>query len=201
LLALAKLRVGADLGSRAPQGVVTKHGLDHFGQQLQARVLHDVHGICVYLSEPKPQFIAVQVTPRVGKDAVAFQTALSDAIARGPSLNEHENIASQLFGAAFFQPTADGRFLLLMMAVEALIKPLIKSAAAIAYLDRFIKQIGESVLEQNERESLAGSLRWLRKASINQAGRRIANRLLGDKMYDGKVASSFSLRSIHLGVN
>ena len=77
------------------------------------------------------------------------------------------------------------------MAVEALIKPVLKSSQAVAYADCFIKQIERSSLEENEKKSLTGSLRWLRYESINQAGRRLVKERLEDRIYDGKEAAAF----------
>ena len=191
ILALARLRFGADFGYRVPKGVITKYGLEHFGSQVEARVLNDVHGLSVYQSDPQPRFMEFSARGRVGKSFERFRHVLTEAMALRRSLTERERVSSHLFGASLFQPTADGRFLLLVMAMEALIEPAPKSKPAVAYVDGFIKQIDASPLEEQERNSLIGSLRWLRDKSINQAGRRLATARLGDRMYDNKSAPAF----------
>jgi hypothetical protein len=55
-------------------------------------------------------------------------------------------------------------------------------------------------LPLDKKNSLIGSLRWLRDESISHAGKRLATETLGDKTYDGKKAAKsfshgYSLRS------
>ena len=191
MLALARLRLGADFGYRTPRGAITKYGLEHFERQLGARVLNDVHGLSVYRSDPKPRFMEFKTSPVIWKSHESFLSTLTEAVALRRRLTDRERVPFHLFAASFFQPTVDGRFLLLVMAVEALIEPAPKSAEAVACVDLFMKQIEELALEQDEKKSLTGSLRWLKDESINQAGRRLAKEHLSAKVYDGKVASSF----------
>jgi hypothetical protein len=191
MLALARLRFGADFGYRAPKGVITKYGLEHFARRVGARVLNDVHGLSVYESEPQPRFTEFSGRGTVGKNVETFRDVLTEAIALRRLLTERERVSSHLFGASLFQPTADGRFLLLVMATEALIEPAPKSAPAVAYVDGFIEQIQKSSLGEHERKSLVGSLRWVRDESINQAGRRLARERLGDRTHDDKRAPAF----------
>jgi len=54
-----------------------------------------------------------------------------------------------------------------------------------------MKQIEESSLEPEEKNSLIGSLRWLRDESINKAGQRLTRAKLGNKSYEGKSAPDF----------
>jgi hypothetical protein len=74
------------------------------------------------------------------------------------------------------------------MAIEALIEPVQKSPACVQRVDSFIRQIEESSLEPAEKNSLIGSLRWLRDESINKAGQRLAREKLGDKKSRGKLS-------------
>lgn len=134
--------------------------------------INDVHGLTVYASDPKPQFVEFKACGVIGKNHNSFKDTLADAIALGRSLTEHERVSFHLFSASFFQPTADGRFLLLVMAVEALIEPVRKSAEAVAYVHRFMQQIEDSPLEEHEKDSLTGSLRWLRDESRRAGGWR-----------------------------
>jgi len=191
MLALARVRLGADFGYRVPGGTITKDGLEHFGRRLDGRVLNDVHGLSVYRSDPKPRFMEVRVKALIGKNYDFFTSTLTRAVALRHPLTDRERVCFHLFAASFFQPTADSRFLLLVMAVEALIEPTCKSTEAVAYVDGFIKQVADSDLQEGEKKSLIGSLRWLRDESINQAGRRLATERLNGQVYDGESAASF----------
>ena len=96
------------------------------------------------------------------------------------------------FFASFFQLSADVRFLLLIMSVEVLIEPQLKSKEAVTYIDDFIHKIKGSEIVEPEKSSLLGSLRnYIRKESINQTGKRLAERILGNAPYDGKPAPIF----------
>ena len=144
--------------------------------------------------------MAINMNPVIGKNKDSFEEVLRSTIAQQPRLTDRERLALSLFHASFFQPTADSRFLLLVMAMEAVIDPKPKSAKAIESVNGFIDQINSSALPLEEKNSLIGSLRWLRDESISHAGKRLAKETLGDKTYDGKPAAKFfshiySLRS------
>jgi hypothetical protein len=206
MVALAKMRVGVDFGDRAPKGHFTAHGLRGLEEGGQ-RVLNNVHGLMAYASEPKPTFAAVDVKGVREVDLGSFETEFCAAVAAKPSLSDRQRVAFNLFNASFFQPTDDSRFVMLMMAAEALIKPNSTSPAVNEQVESFVDQTKNSSLEANEKNSLIGSLNRLREESINQAGRRLATERLSGRTYRGKSAASFfsdtyKLRStlVHGGV-
>jgi hypothetical protein len=121
----------------------------------------------------------------------AFHAEFCAAAERGRKLTDRERLAFVLFNSSFFQPGADARFLLLTMAIEALIEPTQKSFEAIQLVDGFIKQTKESAVQRSERDSLIGSLKWLRYESISKAGQRFAKEKLGDKCYEGRSAPDY----------
>lgn len=100
-------------------------------------------------------------------------------------------LALALFNASFFQRSADSRFVLLVMAVEALIDPAPRSAEARAYVDGLITQTRSSSLSEAEKQSIIGALRCLRNESINSAGRRLASARLPSKFYQDKLPPDF----------
>jgi hypothetical protein len=192
MITLAKGRIGADFGDRAPKSFFTQHGLKSFFGLGERLTLNNVHGLMVYPSEPKPQFVAFGPgTLLVGMTVETFQIEFGAAGERNRKLTDRERIAFTLFNSSFFQPGADARFLLLTMAIEALIEPAQKSSAAMQLVDEFIKQTKESAVQQSEKNSLIGSLKWLRDESISKAGQRLAREKLGDRCYEGKSASDF----------
>lgn len=96
-----------------------------------------------------------------------------------------------LFNASFFQPTADSRFLVLVMAVEALIEPVSRSPEGLEHVDRLIEQTRAATLPGVDKDSMIGALQWLRRESINQAGKRLASMRLGGRLYSGRAAPEF----------
>ena len=179
MVALAVSRVGVDFGLRAAKSAFTHYGLKWAEQKFGVRTLNNVHGLMVYESDPPPRFVEMSATPILGTNRDAFVNNLNMAIDSRPALNERETIAFTLFNASFFQPTSDSRFILLVMAIEALIEPIKRSNDTVALVDSLIQQTKSSHLEGNEKNSVIGGLRWLRKESINQAGKRLVTERLG----------------------
>jgi hypothetical protein len=179
MVAFAASRVGVDFGLRAAKGAFTHHGLKWAEKQFGVRALNNVHGLMVYESEPSPRFVEMQANAVMGANSDNFSKNLYTAVESKPVLSERELVSFTLFNASFFQPTADSRFILLVMAIEALIEPQMRNDDAVVLVDSLIQQAKLSNLEANEKNSVIGSLSWLRKESINQAGKRLATERLG----------------------
>ena len=111
----------------------------------------------------------------------------------GVQLTDRARMSIDLFNASFFEPASDTRFLTLVMAVEALLEPSLRSREAVALVDSFIAATRTSGLPEAEQTSLRGTLKWLRQESIRSAARGLATRFLGNKLYDGRPAPKFFL--------
>lgn len=191
-VALARVRVGADFGHRAAKGVFTEYGLRWVQEQIGQRALNNVHGLMVYESSPDPKFVSADGMKLTrGTTPEAFAKAFGTALNISPSISERDSLAYTLFNASFFQATSDTRFLLLVMAVEALIDPARRSDEAVAHVDNLIAQTKSSLLPELEKSSMLGSLRWLRRESINQAGKRLAAGRLGSRRYSEMSAPEY----------
>ena len=194
MITLAKMRIGVDFGERSPKGAVTEYALGLL-QKGGKRFLNDVHGLQVYLSEPKPRFIRVGIpTLTSGSPLLTFQNEFHGAIVQNRRLTDRERLAFSLFNASFFETRAESRFLLLVMAVEVIIEPLPKSRKAVQHVDRFIEETKHAPLNPDERVSLIGSSKWLRNESISKAGKRLVSERLGDKNYNDIAAPAFFSR-------
>jgi hypothetical protein len=199
VLTLAKLRIGANFGNRTPihgQFITTQftpEGLQHTQQLLKdERHLNDEPGLSVYLSYPKPKFVAYAPLGAIAKNPDNVENTFIYGLKQGRPLTDRERIAFELFFASFFQSSADVRFLLLVMAVEALIEPQLKSKEALGYIDELITQIKSSDIAEPEKASLIGSLNnYVRYQSIGQSGKRLTEHILGNALYDGKPAPKF----------
>ena len=191
MVALARVRIGADFGYRAAKSIVTNQGLKWLEEKLGQKVLHDNHGLMVFSSNPKPRFASFNAKATIGVSPDAFLNAIEQTIAIQPQISDKELLAYTLFNASFFQPTADSRFLLLVMAVEALLEPANRSKVTQEHISSLIKQTKNSALILDERNSILGSLRWLYRESINQAGKRLSSERLGVRTYGNKIAADF----------
>lgn len=190
-IALARHRVGADFGLRAPKAVITDHGIAWLEQQVRQRVLDDIHGLMVYATEPKPRFAKLALSAVRGANLDQFRKTFAVAAAVSPHLSDRETVAFSLFNASFFRQSADSRFVLLMMATEALIDLRPRSDAARTHV-RYLTDLTRSApLSAHERNSILGALRWLASESISEAGRRLATERLGERTYKGFPAARF----------
>jgi hypothetical protein len=200
-VALARVRVGADFGDRAAKGVFTEHGLKWVEQQIGQRALNNVHGLMVFETIPKPRFASSNAQLTRGTTPESFLSAYAKSLELSPALSQREELSYTLFNTSFFQPTADSRFLLLIMAVEALIEPEPRCGESLAHVESLIQQTKNAALSAQERNSMLGTLRWLRVESINQAGRRIAGERLGSRTYIGMTAADFFTRCYQMRSN
>lgn len=191
-LAFAKHRIGVELWKRRSSGVFTDAGLEMLGGG--ERVLNDSQGLMVYTTHPAPRFASVGASVSRGTSPDGFVDSFQRAIRTSIELEDKERIALDLFNASFFEPASDTRFITLVIAIEALIQPRPRSTAATDLVNAFIEQVVSAELTVTERNSLAGSLRWLRSESIRGAGRRLVAERLKERQYGGQSAESFFAR-------
>jgi hypothetical protein len=194
-LALARNLIGADFGSRGPSSAITPMGLQHFASQfgLAGPVAQDRYGMSVHEKLPNLHFIKMgDVSPIVTKPLGKLVEELLGFVAVQSELSTAEEVAFEFFSASFFQASADARFLLLMTAIETLIEPRKRSTQARAHVDSLIAiTSGNEDLRDEERLSIEGSLRFLKRESFRQAGKRTATERLGDREYEGKTAPEY----------
>jgi hypothetical protein len=192
VLTLARLRVGADFGDRAPKSAFTREGLAMLERQSGLHVLNDEHGLMLYESEPQPRFVKFDADLLRGVSQAHFEQVFSRAVEIASQPTPREMLALDLFNASFFQRSADSRFLVLVMAIEALLDPSPRSENAMAHVESMIAATEASeLLSADEKRSLMGSLKWLKSESINQAGRRLASDRLRERKYMEKKAPAF----------
>jgi hypothetical protein len=188
-----------DFGSRAPKGIWTNAGfiLRYPGMSLfeelwgEPRVLENVHGLMVYESEPKPKFGSIEVKAVQRLPLSSFIELFRQAVSNQKTLTHQELLSFSLFNSSFFQNSNDSRFLLLMMAIEALLAPPLRSEEAQSHVHQMIKLTKESGLPKDVIDSMIGSLRWLNRESISNTGRMLTKQRIGRKQYYGKNAPAF----------
>lgn len=204
--AFASTLVGAEFGVRGgPTSVVTEAGKpwfrEQFGLPADQPILNDRLGVTVFESKPWPKFARSEADLQVGRSAERVAEAIAVAARLDVTMPTRDELAYELFSASFSQPAADGRFILLVMAIEALIEALPRLPDVVAHVDGLIRATNESSLPKAERDSIVGTLRWARQESIKQAGRRIVGDRLGDREYEGRPAAAFFSRCYDIRSN
>lgn len=82
MVALARVRIGADFGGRAAKGMYTEYGLKMLEGQIGQRVLNNVHGLTVFPSDPKPRFVSLNPLGIRGLRPDVFKAAFLSSIAK-----------------------------------------------------------------------------------------------------------------------
>lgn len=190
--AFARLRVAADFGDRAPRSMFYGAYLRELEEKAERPVLDDIHGLMVFPSEPQPILIRAEgLGVALRTDAQRFSEVVTHAVESNQTASHQEALAYDLFSASFFETSADARFLLLMIAVETLLDPRPRSGQAQQHVDTLIEMTRAATsLSLNERQSICGSLSWLKKESISQAGRQLA-KTLGNRRYNQMKPAAF----------
>lgn len=189
---LAKLRVGVDFGRRGPKSFISKAFLDILSAEAGTPVLFDVHGLMIYECEPPPRFASFNGDLHTGVGQEAFERILAEALERKVTFSERERLALDLYNFSYFLTPSEARLIMLVMATEALIELNLRCAEAVTHVEVMIQETeNSSILSEEDKKSMCGSLRYLRHESINQAGRRLCQERLGNRVYGGKSASAF----------
>ncbi len=190
----ARLRLGADFGDRAAKGWFTKEGLDVASQQTGRPVLNDVHGLMIYEQTSLPNVLFGSVTGEGvrGINLEKFLSVYNSALGRPREIPEEERAALLLFNASFFPDSPDGRLMLLMMGIEALIERQPQPDNVKAIVQGFLSEIdAAAALSTEEKVGLKSGLGQLRNESFRQAGRRLVREKLGARKYKEMPAEEF----------
>lgn len=198
-IALSSHKIGADFGDRARKSGFTDAGLEALEAAYGGKILNDVHGVMIFQPERGQRFAVKSLSEHTPMPARSVVESIRMMHGQGAEMTPVEHLAYDIFSASFFQPSADARFLLLMMAVEVLIKPKARSAEVQDHVHAMIASTDASGLPANEVKSLTSSLKWLLDQSIGQAGRALARTLVPlsymDMAPDQFFTCCYSLRS------
>jgi CII-binding regulator of phage lambda lysogenization HflD len=192
MITFARLRVGVDFGARAPKSHITEYGLKFFEQKFKKNLINDVHGLMVYEPEPSLEFASYNMKLVLGRSESSFEEVWRKSLTKQIELTEKERIAFDLFNLSFFQNNEESRFILLIMAIESLIKQKKRNENEINYIDKIIEQTeNEESLENGEKESFINAFGSLKSESISKAGRKLVEKKLGHKKYKNLSAVKF----------
>lgn len=154
-------------------------------------VLNEQSGIMVYPTDLPVVLAGSSGSANVFIVQEHFEAVLADATAAIEPLTAREIVSLDLYNASFFQKSADIRLLMLVMAIEALLNPAVRSASSLAHVERLLDLTKEAALDPKESASILGSLRRLKNESIRQTGMKLVSSQLGDRRYADKSATDF----------
>ncbi len=190
-LALLEVRVGADFGDRSLgrsrlTGIGAKGLARMFGVQ---RVIADNPGLQVFEEEPSPVLLQMNTDAIVTTSVPDLSERVQRALESGVRFTPVHRTAFDLYSASHFL-RLDARFMMLMMSLETMLKLNARSELAQKHVDELIRYTEASRLDDRDKKSMVGTLQWLKKESIRQAGLRMAQ-ALGGRQYLGMGSGDF----------
>jgi hypothetical protein len=130
----------------------------------------DVSTVWAQLGKPK---LGIVIQP------LTFESIFRNNLNRPRNYSTKGRLAINLYNQSFFQASPEARFLILVMAVEALLEPKKRSSMATSLIQGFIDGTKKyQGLSSEERNSIISSLSWLSKESIGKTGRDLASTYL-----------------------
>jgi hypothetical protein len=197
LLYAAKKRTGVDLGQDSLRSfAISPYGRELLEQSLGAsRILEDHLGVTVYRSDPKPTFVRMNMTATVSTQASSMTQALQETVGRFKFINARAEVAAGLYSLSHYAGRPAARFLLLFIALEALLMPRDRPESTQLHVDTLVAMTKAAPgLPQSEKDALCSALQFQKRQSIASAGRELASRLPANETYDGLGAVPFFTR-------
>lgn len=199
-------RVGVDFGDGKNRIHLTEEGIRYYEMVYGKPIRYAKHGIDVYEDIDNVIFLSPSCNAKVEKGVDALVSTFKREFFKHQQFSEKQILASEIYASSFFDVGQRSRFVTLVTAVEALIEHEKRSNEIQNLVDEFVRLTKESFIDKSIRQSICGSLDWIRYESIGRAGRALANRLLPTQKYMNIRAGSFftkaySLRSslVHRG--
>ena len=182
--AFARTGLGADFGGRGAGDWWYDAGLRMLENEHGGRMLNDVAGLSVFECEPPPSFARVDPpTLAVGRAGADVLNALRTSTATDAAMTPRQKLAYEIYSASLDEADVEARFVMLTMALEALLPDQPRPPAVLALVEQFVRTADQAVeLDQADRASLIGSLKHLGRQSVGQVGRQLAQSL-GDRHY------------------
>lgn len=195
-LLLASIRQGFGLSvqPRIPTGGVTKRGKAVLGGDRFDTIHDDAYGLTVFEEMGRTGFVRVP-EPRLltGNYAARFCETWSTAVHDCAELDERTSISCDLYASSRFENSSRARFLLLVMAVEALAEQWNRSEVELALINRLMDAIAKAGLSQEQSAALLSGVGQLKRVSISHACRTYLTRSIAEGIVtDVEAARHFS---------
>jgi hypothetical protein len=189
--AFVHVRLGADFEYKKQRlGGLTEVGLRRAAEVSGRPVENQRPGIMTYKTDERPTLASMSASPTLPVPEEWLKDAISVATRTPGEHSDEWELAYDLFSASSFQTSGDGRFMMLMMAIEAVLSPESRSDEARAHIEALVSTTRNSSLPQSDTDSIVGALRSLKIEPVGQAGRRLAS-LLEGKEYQGESPRKF----------
>ena len=187
-------RLGIDFGARKQRSMATNKYLAMLEKEHGCPCRNDIHGIDVYEHIGKLKFVRTEAQATVGKFPPRLIGTFQREYMNSRQLTEKQLLASEIYASSFFDVSSRSRFITLVTAVEALLEPLVRSNEVQSLVAELEATTQRSIIDKPTKESIIGSLQWVKYQSIRQAGRMLADRLISKEVFDGQSSADFFTR-------
>lgn len=192
--AFAATGIAADFGDRSLSSPSLGKALtEPFEAEWGRLLLPDLPRMMVFPTHPEPVFMGMSARGSVRGPLEPLVAALTVARQTGVPVTPRERTAYTYYSAAVGETPTEAQFVLLMMALEALIDQHARAQDAVDFVDELISQARQSALDEATKQSLLGQLSRMGVQSIGEAGRELAA-TLGDRQYLEMPATRFFTR-------
>lgn len=179
--ALAGLHVPADFGERKAFSSWTNPDvLNRRSESMGARVMNEVHGLIAFPAGEPVHLISASASAYAPRSVESLRDAVVSPSNRG--LHAQQRLAFDLYNHGILAPSPDAKFVLFMMAVEALMTPFDRSEHVHRVVDDLRSVVLSAGLVEAERDALLSHIGQAKRASFRQQGERLAAKL-ADRRY------------------
>lgn len=192
--------LGADIGRRTPGGFFFNAFLKKIEEDAGRPVLNDERGIMIFPTNPKPLVAnAGEVSPTITTHGDKWAVSFQKAIDNNELFNSNESMAFDLLTMAHrVQSSADACFVLSFAAFETLLEPTPRPESVCDHVDSLISLTRESGIPKSDKDSLLGTLKWMKSYSIRSAGRKLVKDRLKDSKFGNIDAEELFLKGYEL---
>jgi len=191
---------GVALNERQPSTVITEYGLNTLFPP-GIRAIQDKLGTTIFETPPATVFVAAgSMKLSVGTPAKQLVAPFEAAIRADVEIDDRTRTAYELFTSSRFENSSRARFLLLIMAIEAMIERVDRPLDERIFLDGAINSLKASEVPADSKQTLANGLRGLKKQSISTAARAtIAQKISAEAALDFRAMYDLRSRLVHGG--
>jgi hypothetical protein len=184
-------RRGIDLGDDSARVIATAEYLARVASQLGVPARNDLHGLDVFASAPETAFVRIDADASSLKDGPVFINELAGLLASPPKISEKVSLAAELFTLSCLDGAPRSRFIMLTSAIEVLLEPKQHDTIVQEFVNETKLRLDTLPIPKETRDSLNGTLRWLRQESIGRAGQRLGTEVLRSQTYAGQAPDVF----------
>jgi hypothetical protein len=193
--AFASLNIAADFGDRNFNSHLGDVARTSASQILGGIVLSEVHGLMAFPAGQQVHLMGGSASGYAPKEVEALRHAVRSSHNRATYTTQR--LAYDLYSQGILASSPDAKFILMMMAVEALMIPFERSPEVQRVVKELLAVVRGSDLSDKDKQVLLSQVGALKRASFRQQGERLAQ-AVGGRRYGSMSAEEVFVRAYTL---